>query len=338
MVVALLLIVSSACSTPPLSGPASQPTFGPAYAPVPDGIAGERLYRSSDTQAARWAKANPGSGWLAPLLQQPQARWINGPDDLASLRRASLRAARTNRLLVGVVYAIPNRGCDNYHQGSVNPTAYRTFIQGVVKALGSRPTVLVLEPDALPADCYTAARGRLLHWATVRLTRAGYYVYIDAGHSGWRPSGEMATRLIESGITEASGFALNVSARSTTADGQRYGEELSDLVGQRPYLIDTSRNGLGPTPDQPGRSGWCNPDHQALGTRPSTRPIGHNVARLWIKSPGESDGTGAGCGDETAYPGLFSPRQARRLIDGAPWVGERERRRLPAENTIPRTR
>ena len=49
---------------------------------------------------------------------------------------------------------------------------------------------------------------------------------------------------------------------------------------------DTSRNGLGST------SEWCNPHGQALGVAPTTN-TGHPLvdAFLWIKQPGESDGT-----------------------------------------------
>ena len=54
------------------------------------------------------------------------------------------------------------------------------------------------------------------------------------------------------------------------------------------FLIDTSRNGLGTTE-------WCNPRGQALGVTPTTN-TGHPLvdAFLWIKQPGESDGTCGG--------------------------------------------
>jgi len=52
-------------------------------------------------------------------------------------------------------------------------------------------------------------------------------------------------------------------------------------------VIDTSRNGLGPTADNQ----WCNPAGRALGARPTTATGDPLVdAYLWIKSPGESDG------------------------------------------------
>ena len=52
-------------------------------------------------------------------------------------------------------------------------------------------------------------------------------------------------------------------------------------------MIDTSRNGRGPNHDQ-----WCNPPGRALGTLPTTTTGDPLIdAYLWIKAPGESDGT-----------------------------------------------
>lgn len=52
-----------------------------------------------------------------------------------------------------------------------------------------------------------------------------------------------------------------------------------------PDVIDTGRNGLGPSGE------WCNPLGRALGPRPTTA-TGTSLADafLWIKQPGLSDG------------------------------------------------
>jgi endoglucanase len=55
-------------------------------------------------------------------------------------------------------------------------------------------------------------------------------------------------------------------------------------------VIDTSRNGNGAAPDSPLH--WCNPSGRALGVPPTTQTAGaHADAYLWVKRPGESDGT-----------------------------------------------
>jgi endoglucanase len=62
---------------------------------------------------------------------------------------------------------------------------------------------------------------------------------------------------------------------------------VSARVGGKHYVIDTSRNGLGGIPGE-----WCNVPGQALGQLPTTR-TGRALADayLWVKYPGESDGT-----------------------------------------------
>jgi endoglucanase len=155
--------------------------------------------------------------------------------------------------------------------------------------------VLILEPDALGLldKCYSPAqqsdRVAMLEKA-VRLLKAqpGLTVYIDAGNAGWIPAEPMAKRLSDAGIAHADGFSLNVSNYVSTEDSLAYGREISRHLGGAHFIIDTSRNGNGPTSDRQ----WCNPDGRALGSPPTTR-TGEPLcdAFLWIKRPGESDGT-----------------------------------------------
>ncbi|WP_337958761.1 glycoside hydrolase family 6 protein [Rubrobacter naiadicus] len=70
-----------------------------------------------------------------------------------------------------------------------------------------------------------------------------------------------------------------------------------DPSAQAHFIIDTSRNGQGPwTPSSgtsyPDPQVWCNPPHRGLGPRPTT-DTGNPLADafLWIKIPGESDGS-----------------------------------------------
>lgn len=303
------------------------------YAPLRQPFDSARLYVDPDTAAARWQRANPGAGWLDPITRTPQARWVNGPEDVASLRVLSRRAAARGELPVLVAYWIPNRGCAAYREGAPSPAAYDRWVRDLAGALGRTRAVVVLEPDAVPADCFDAGRAAALARAVRTLSRAGHSVYLDAGHSAWKPSGETADRLLASGIAAAEGFAVNVANRQTTGSAQAWGLELSDLVGGRPFVVDVSRNGLGPPPDEAGRDDeWCNPARQALGAAPTTRTGTPAVdALLWIKRPGESDGV---CGGETTY--LFSPRQARALIARSPALPA-PARRAAAEVSAPTT-
>jgi len=92
-----------------------------------------------------------------------------------------------------------------------------------------------------PGRLLRPTRAATLHKAVNTLVDGGQYVYVDAGHSRWRSTGETAERLIASGINRAEGFSVNVSNRQSTAEAQQWGLELSDLVGGRQFVIDTSR-------------------------------------------------------------------------------------------------
>jgi endoglucanase len=84
------------------------------------------------------------------------------------------------------------------------------------------------------------------------------------------------------------------------------------------FVIDTSRNGVGPwqaTPEQLALGDvqdWCNPPDRGLGQRP-TLNTGNPLldGRLWIKIPGESDGS---C---NRWEPLGSPDPVRGMVDPA---------------------
>jgi endoglucanase len=135
-------------------------------------------------------------------------------------------------------------------------------------------------------------------------------VYLDAGNPRWKSAATMADRLTRAGVAGAQGFALNVSNFFATSENVSYGAQLSALVGGKHYVIDTSRNGLGPTAD----AQWCNPAGRALGERPTTQTGVPLVdAFLWIKSPGDSDGA---C-DGAPAAGAWMPEYALGLAQRA---------------------
>ena len=301
------------------------------YRPLTHPFRDARLAVDPDSEAARYERAN-GADWLQPIAGQPQARWINSPQDLDTLPELLQAAGAQGALPVLVAYWIPDRGCSHHKQGAPSAAAYRDWIGSMIRRLGSTRAVVVLEPDGLPADCFDAGRARLMAETVRRLETAGQSVYIDAGHAAWKSTGDTAERLLAAGIADAEGFAVNVSNRQTTAASVAWGRELSDLVGHRPFVVDVSRNGIGPPPDRKDSDQeWCNPAHQALGAPPTTSPGLPGVdALLWIKRPGESDGK---CGGETSY--FFSARQAQLLIENSPHVTPAGRQQAAAATAPP---
>jgi endoglucanase len=70
-----------------------------------------------------------------------------------------------------------------------------------------------------------------------------------------------------------------------TDESEAYGRAISALVGGRPFVIDTGRNGAGTD------GAWCNAPARALGPAPTLRTGDPLVdALLWVKPPGASDG------------------------------------------------
>lgn len=262
-------------------------------------FAGKRLYVDPNSNAARQAatlaRSRPQDAALvAQIARQPVARWEGGwvQNIGREIQSAVATITGAGALPVFVAYNIPSRDCGSYSAGGANGgDAYKKWIRDFAGGLGGKNAIVILEPDALPGmDCLNAA-GQAARLALIRdavevLKAQRASVYIDAGHAQWQKPETMAARLKQAGIDRADGFSLNVSNYIANDLNVAYGEKLSKLVGGKHYIIDTSRNGKG------SRSDWCNPRGQALGVAPTTT-TGHPLidAFLWIKQPGESDGT-----------------------------------------------
>ncbi|GLZ28252.1 glucanase [Lentzea sp. NBRC 105346] len=316
LIMGLVAVLAACGQTPRVELRPSEPAV--SYAPLRHPFRDRQLYLAPDSPALRWQNAN-GASWLDPITRTPQAVWLNSPQDLDKVPALVSEAGQQDALPVLVAYYVPNRGCSDFRDGAPTPAEYVQWVDRLITLLGATKAVVVMEPDAIPADCFTTERAEVLKAAVGKLSEAGHFVYLDAGHSRWRSTGETAERLIAAGVNVAEGFAVNISNRQSTEDAHKWGRELADLTGDREFVIDTSRNGLGPPPGD-GDS-WCNPEQQGLGEPPTTKPALEGVAALlWIKPPGESDGI---CGGEDTY--LFSPRQARNLIMRSPHVPPEER-------------
>ena len=176
------------------------------------------------------------------------------------------------------------------------------------------------------AGTKTAARYAELGYAVDALEPlAGVRVYLDAGHPGWHPVNSLVPRLIRAGVERATGFAVNVSNYHTDDAVAWYGRLVASCLayaagggdpaacpnqqgpretartwlaehpGATHFVTDSSRNGRGPWTPPAGTytdpQDWCNPPGRGAGARP-TAATGDPLhdARLWIKTPGESDG------------------------------------------------
>ncbi|GIE28796.1 glucanase [Actinoplanes italicus] len=287
------------------------------------------LYVDPGGLAARYVRNLQVSGRhaeasaLRRIADQPAATWFTdarpGFADRARKLVGGARAA--GRTAVVTLYFIPHRDCRQYSAGGArNARTYRNWISSMALALRGHRTLVILEPDAVAhavQGCVgpraTTLRYALLAHAVDTLrAQPGVAVYLDAGHPGWISAERMAPALRRAGGTRARGFSLNVANFRTTSENLRYGTALSRLLSGRHFVVDTSRNGNGPARRSKGDRHWCNPPGRRLGAAPTLR-TGHALvdAYLWVKRPGESDGT---CGAGAPPAGQWYPAYARSLV------------------------
>jgi endoglucanase len=253
-------------------------------------------------QIQRWEDEGRGrdAALLRRIAERATALWPAGDDPVPVIAQAVAAAGREHRTAVFVAYNIPHRDCGRHSAGGAEDSgAYLRWIDAFAGALGGGDALVVLEPDAVahivdgctPGE-YRAEREGLLGEAVDRLKeRPRTKVYVDAGNPAWIVDPrDLVAPLRRSGIARADGFSLNVSNFQTDAATRAYGLRLSEALGGKHFVVDTSRNGNGPLNGERGTA-WCNPPGRALGTAPTT-DTGEPAldAYLWIKRPGESDG------------------------------------------------
>ncbi|MGC9539972.1 glycoside hydrolase family 6 protein [Streptomyces sp. UG1] len=184
---------------------------------------------------------------------------------------------------------------------------------------------MIVEPDSLaqlgnlPTDAARAERTALVAYAAQSLgALPATTVYLDGGNATWIRPAEMAARLRDAGVAHVRGFALNVANFDAVDVCCTYATQITtelarlDVPGVG-FVVDTSRNGNGAMNADGQHVDWCNPVGRRLGV-PSSIGVGGADYLLWIKVPGDSDGS---CGIGEAVPaGAFSPYLAERLIDG----------------------
>ncbi|MFB6426655.1 glycoside hydrolase family 6 protein [Streptomyces microflavus] len=284
------------------------------------------FYTDPYSNPAVWAAANPGDGRAAAIRDQiasrPMARWFGAwSGDIGSAVGSYVGAAASvNKLPVLIAYNIPGRDACGGHSGggAGTPAAYRTWISAFASAIGSRPALVVIEPDSLgDFSCLNQAqideRNGMLRGALAefRNRAPNTWTYLDAGNPAWVSASTMAQHLEGAGAREAHGFSLNISNYFTTGENTSYGNAISSVLSAsygytKPYVIDTSRNGNG------SNGQWCNPGGRKTGT-PSQTGGGAEML-LWLKTPGESDGN-CGVGGGSAA-GQFLPEVAYKMIFG----------------------
>ncbi|MCR2815895.1 glycoside hydrolase family 6 protein [Microbacterium jiangjiandongii] len=266
----------------------------------PPGV-GTTLVVASDSRAAQAADDATASAEqraaAAYLAEQPTAYWLTPErDPIGEVRERiahlAAQAREQNASLAVVVYGLPGRDCGGFSVGGLDDADYATWTGEIGTALaGARDVqrIVLLEPDSLalaPACGDLDDRARQLTAAVERLQGDNTWIYLDAGHSDWHSPSVMADIIAGTGLLErVRGFATNVSNYNSAAEEFAYAHALAAELGGGHAVIDTSRSGAGTNGE------WCNATGRLIGEPGGA--FGDEVVdtNLWIKPPGESDGT-----------------------------------------------
>jgi cellulose 1,4-beta-cellobiosidase len=277
---------------------------------------------------------------IRKAAEVPTAVWVDSIATVANVATVLDDAKRQPTQPVVplfAVYNLPNRDCAaKASAGELSlenggEERYKTeFIDKIAAQLAAHPSqraAIILETDSIPnlvtnldlPKCGAADQPfrRLIAYAAAKLSSAGAYVYLDAGHAGWLGWDGNRTKAVEiyrdilaraGGNHTIRGFFTNVSnynvvrgddnkklAPGTTApDELTYVTKLSESLAAagitgKGFIIDTGRNGRGGIRTTWGN--WCNVKGAGLGERSRAAPAPLVDAYFWIKTPGDSDGT-----------------------------------------------
>lgn len=294
-------------------------TAHPAAAASPISLT-SGFYVNPNSSPATWARNNAADSRAARIKSaigdRPIARWFGNESGADAIGGYVGAADSHDKLPVLVAYNIPGRDACGGHSGggAGSVGAYRTWIATFAAAVGDKPAVVIIEPDALgDFSCMTQQaideRLGMLRYATEKFKEKApnTYAYLDGGNAGWVAPATMAGRLDAAGVRNVRGYSVNVSNYYTTSASVNYANQVNAALGySAPFVIDTSRNGNG------SNGQWCNSPGRKLGV-PAQAGGGAEML-LWVKTPGNSDGE---CGIAPTTPaGQFNPALAIRLIDG----------------------
>lgn len=281
------------------------------------------LYVDENSSSARWVAEHPEDSRAAQIREQivPNitAKWFGDwdPDIQAAVDSYVSTAAKLNKVPTLVAYNIPFRDAGGLAGGgAAHEIAYKSWIDKFADGIGTRPAMVVLEPDAimhanLLTDEQLASREMLFRYAARRFAEKApnTWVYLDAGTYSVLSPEYIAAVLNKSSMREFHGFSLNVSSTRTLKESKEWGEKINAQLSRygytRPFLVDTSRSGNGAHPTE-----WCDPPQRRIGEPPRRNAPGEAPELLlWIKPPGEADGC-------RAKGGAFLPELAIELIHG----------------------
>ncbi|KAL6625638.1 1, 4-beta cellobiohydrolase [Neocallimastix sp. 'constans'] len=252
---------------------------------------------------AEKVKNVPTAVWLA---------WEGAPGEVAQ----HLEAAGS-KTVVFIMYMIPTRDCNANASagGASNLETYKGYVNSISNTIKKYPNskvVMVLEPDTLgnlvtanSENCknvHQLHKDALSYGVSVFGNMSNVSVYLDAAHGAWLGSStDKVAAVVKEILSNAQngkirGLSTNVSNYQPVASEYQYHQKLASALSavgiqNMHFIVDTGRNGA-------ASSGtWCNLIGTGFGERPKGSPSPSMPlldAYMWLKTPGEADGSSTG--------------------------------------------
>ena len=274
---------------------------------------------------AEKVKDIPTAVWLA---------WDGAPGEV----EGHLINAGSSQTVVFLLYMIPTRDCNSNASagGASGLDVYKGYVDDISNTIKSHPetnVVMVVEPDTLGnlvtatseacQNVHTLHKNALAYAINVFGAMNNVSVYLDAAHGMWLSDYADETAAVIREILDNApngkirGFSTNVSNYQPIYTEYEYyirlNESLEKLgVTGMHYILDTGRNGVDVYESFGKSKTWCNYIGTGLGERPKANPDSSMPlidAYMWLKTPGEADGSSVGdradpvCAREDSLPG-----------------------------------
>jgi endoglucanase len=254
---ALLLATALVMALPAATSAQPLPPDARFYVPSPP--------QGANAQIAQLKAAgrNGAARKLRAMVRTPHVVWLVGgtPAEVREYVEETMAAAQAAGTVPAfAAYNVPGRDCSHYSAGgAANGVAYRAWIDAAAAGIGNARALVVVEPDGLPllpADCGQPDpydRVALIRYAALAFSEnPNAAIYIDAGHSAWHSVGTIAARLVDAGVADVDGLALNTSNFQFSPNLTHYGTWVSKCIA---YATHVSEGQYDDCPDQYGSWG-----------------------------------------------------------------------------------
>ncbi|ORX46611.1 hypothetical protein BCR36DRAFT_297243, partial [Piromyces finnis] len=259
---------------------------------------------------AEKVKDVPSAVWLA---------WEGAPGEV----EGHLVNAGPSQTVVFLLYMIPTRDCNSLASagGASSLDKYKGYVDDISNTIRSHPetnVVMVVEPDTLGnlvtgtseacKNVHTLHKNALSYAIDVFGSMSNVSVYLDAAHGMWlidyADEAAAVIREILDGAPNGKirGFSTNVSNFQPIYTEYEYYLKLTEslealgVTGMH-FILDTGRNGVDVYEAFEKTKTWCNYIGTGLGERPKGNPDASMPlidAYMWLKTPGEADGSAVG--------------------------------------------